>query len=1143
MHKIRLSLGMLGLVALLASAQARIITVTTTNNVSPGAGVSLLQALSGLQDGDEVQFNIPGAGPFYIATPAGGYPYITNNNVVIDGYSQPGAHPNTNSILAPNSAQLMIVLDSRNQNVTPMQFEPGNSNDGYDQTEFAILGILRATNVTVRGLCLISTVPDSASQGTLHIYGIAFARDATATSAYGHVSGCWIGVEPDGKTLAGLRYPIASYSYKDASGNRYTTDNLTIGVAKNSTNAPAEFNVIVENSGMEVEGNGIRISGNFLGVLPDGVTEDDVTLNPLFSGDYGYGGAIEIGRGGNNTVIGTDGDGVNDANERNIIVGTIPKTVAPSLGLGDGYDHTIEFYGNSPGTNIVIAGNYIGVGVDGQTVFTNGAPAINASGGSSQYRIGSNFDGVSDELEGNVIYNNWPPDLFAVVGLTSTSDTWNFFDGIGLTTIVSLRGNSLVNNFPFPVSPTKPNNGNPDEWVLDYYAPVLMTTNNGVAPVLSTNTTLTRLVGTAPLANTNTWPKTVIDLYAADYTGITNGQSAGIPELPNGFVQGSAYIGSFWLNSTNNRAKTPGAFDFDLSAVNVKGSNLTVTASYVNTNNTVVLTSPFSEPAAVTFVPGSLEALGLHRIVPDTVVTNPMLDSLGNWEPYTSMMGDSTFLISCGAYAPDQTPPVLTATGMLDGSGPYQNPMVYLQPAAGGQGKVTMEFYTDAGAPFGGPIVMSRQNGNPPRVAGDQRPGATNYLTMAEASPGQIQVFNSDTRWSSNLIYQADNRYVTVQPFSLNPTTLVATPLHDAFDAIYGDYVDSSTTPGGGNQVSRAGGTAVFLDNGNIAVVIDDKTTFSSTAGEVTTAAIVTPTGKVVKDHWLVDPHDIWDNVAPCQGGFCVRVHNLLYFYDDAGNLKGSVDQATSGETFDAGRGDGTRIGGHINSPYVYLIGKVTTANVVRIAVFDSRTQTFVAKTDASEGAFVGGFDRADIAVDALNRVTATWVSQPAGYTQQQVAARVLAFDSTNKVFNPLTPSFFAFINFSTNSISTYGMNVSMTTRQIMVAAKGQINLENTPAAGPDSNHEINFFTVFAHPAPANDPTPPVGGGGLKIVSVTASAAGTSVTLSWSGGSGPYNVQSKAALSAAQWQSVTNTTQTSVTVPIVGRTGFFRVSQ
>ena len=32
-----------------------------------------------------------------------------------------------------------------------------------------------------------------------------------------------------------------------------------------------------------------------------------------------------------------------------------------------GYDHTIEFYGNNPGTNIVIAGNYIGVGIDGQT--------------------------------------------------------------------------------------------------------------------------------------------------------------------------------------------------------------------------------------------------------------------------------------------------------------------------------------------------------------------------------------------------------------------------------------------------------------------------------------------------------------------------------------------------------------------------------------------------------------------------------------------------------------------------------------------------------------------------------------------------------------------------------------------------------
>src|SRR6266704_2068997 len=95
--------------------QAAVITVNTTNNVNPLPLVetSLQQALTNLHDGDTIQFNIPGPGPFYISTPTNGYPFLTNNNLVIDGYSQPGSSPNKNSILQPNNARIQIVLDSR----------------------------------------------------------------------------------------------------------------------------------------------------------------------------------------------------------------------------------------------------------------------------------------------------------------------------------------------------------------------------------------------------------------------------------------------------------------------------------------------------------------------------------------------------------------------------------------------------------------------------------------------------------------------------------------------------------------------------------------------------------------------------------------------------------------------------------------------------------------------------------------------------------------------------------------------------------------------------------------------------------------------------------------------------------------------
>src|SRR5213592_3080787 len=102
------------LVLLCAVTQAAVITVNTANNVSPGPNeTNLVVALKSLHDGDTILFNIPGSGPFYISTPANGYPLITNNNVVVDGYSQPGSSANTNSILQPNNARIQIVLDSR----------------------------------------------------------------------------------------------------------------------------------------------------------------------------------------------------------------------------------------------------------------------------------------------------------------------------------------------------------------------------------------------------------------------------------------------------------------------------------------------------------------------------------------------------------------------------------------------------------------------------------------------------------------------------------------------------------------------------------------------------------------------------------------------------------------------------------------------------------------------------------------------------------------------------------------------------------------------------------------------------------------------------------------------------------------------
>lgn len=548
------------------------ITVTTTNNASPGAGqVSLLQALEQVADGDEIRFNIPGTGPHFIETPVDGYPLITANNVTINGYSQPGASPNSNPILATNNARIQIVLDSRNGGRTPMQFPLTTSNDdpGFLPSESTVLGAVDAQGLRIQGLSFLG-VPAVGPDGDEALGFISLARGAS-----GQISGCWLGVAPDGRTVAGAANGIVGIRYRGrdatlAVTNTVLVNNLVIGAAPKATNAVQQFNVI---AGMpvrpiNVEGDGTRISGNFITVLPDGLHDVNVALDDALKGQFL--GAVAIGRGGNNTLIGVDGDGVNDENERNVFGGMLPFDL-------DGYEHLIEFYGQNPGTNVVIAGNYVGIGIDGQTRFTNGVPVLNAAGAASEYRIGSNFDGVSDALEGNLIANNYPPELFPASGFQDLPEALSFLSQLNAGASVSMRGNSLINNFPFPASPLRDGGF----FLASYYAKALANPESFL-PTLATNSTRTRLIGTVPLTDTSRYTETIVDVYVADPVGMTNGMGAEIPELPQGFIQGVRYLGSFVEGSSADLESQPGAFEFALDSLNIPaGALLTVTANYV----------------------------------------------------------------------------------------------------------------------------------------------------------------------------------------------------------------------------------------------------------------------------------------------------------------------------------------------------------------------------------------------------------------------------------------------------------------------------------------------------------------------------------------------------------------------------------
>src|SRR5437879_3365748 len=81
------------------------------------------------------------------------------------------------------------------------------------------------------------------------------------------------------------------------------------------------------------------------------------------------------------------------------------------------------------------------------------------------------------------------------------------------------------------------------------------------------------------------------------------------------------------------------------------------------------------------FVPGGIESVGLQRIVDDTICFLNDWDGdglrraqLGNWEPYTSVLGNSVFLIESTTFA----------VPVGDPANPMQRYGLVLQAVAGG---------------------------------------------------------------------------------------------------------------------------------------------------------------------------------------------------------------------------------------------------------------------------------------------------------------------------------------------------------------------------------------------------------------------------------------------------------------------------
>ncbi len=415
-YALRITALLILLATLLPSAtptRAAAFTVTTTAN--SGAG-SLRQAIldaNATPGADTITFAIGAVGSQQTIQPASALPTITEP-VTIDGWSQGGAGYTGPPLIELNGAVA------------------GSSVVGLNIT---------AGNSAVRGLVINGFVGTNGAGIRLQtgggnwIYGNYIGTDFAGATRVANQRGIWIqggssnnriGTNADGVNDAAERNVISAnidqniWIYQPA-----TTGNLimgnTIGLNTAGTAPVGTSNTTVATNGILVQeaaytvigtdGDGVGdalegnvIGGNTYNIQLTGTSANRSHHNRVSGNLIGTNAAGTASAGlqvegvrvnvTEQNIIGTDGNGVSDALEGNLISGHSDWGVLVQ---------------QTAALNNVIAGNKIGTDITGTNAIANGFGGSPRGGiylGGYGNLIGSNFDGVSDDLERNLISGN-----------------------------------------------------------------------------------------------------------------------------------------------------------------------------------------------------------------------------------------------------------------------------------------------------------------------------------------------------------------------------------------------------------------------------------------------------------------------------------------------------------------------------------------------------------------------------------------------------------------------------------------------------------------------------------------------------------------------------------------------------------------
>lgn len=426
-------------------------------------------------------------------------------------FSGSGADFSAVSGLAFHTYDAAIVIDGADGvTITTCDF-------GMNELEF--IGGTKNTGVLVQGDSTGTNIGLNES-GNLFIDHDDDAIIVTGTASGTNIEGNNIGINKDSTTLT-------------AGGDTNISDGIYL--TGTSTGTTIHFN--------RIDSNGAH------GINIDTAVNTIITANIIGAGlgdvDRGNGGSgiVILSTGTSSDRIGTNGDGVNDANEGNTIVGN----------TGSG----IILDADSTNT-LVVAGNYIGE-TRSATNLGNDVHGIYATGtfGGTGARIGSDNNGTSDTEEGNLINNN------GMVGLYLEDTADNFV----------VRDNTIDDNVTRGIqngtagAPAGPYGTVIDRNTVSEHGPGIGTNGigieNGTFTTLTRNTLLNNRVGFS------------IDFFNGA-TAIVGGASAALGNDFSGSTIDGAHIHDTNSSAVHFQNNTFGANGANLVNLSIRSHNVRV---------------------------------------------------------------------------------------------------------------------------------------------------------------------------------------------------------------------------------------------------------------------------------------------------------------------------------------------------------------------------------------------------------------------------------------------------------------------------------------------------------------------------------------------------------------------------------------